>query len=149
MRSLIVGVLLVVVIIVVILFLCLGSSSRGLLRLLLLLVRLLWLGVRLGQGKLQNLENLLICDLLVGFPLRNVWLRRRGQFLDAVLGNCCRRLAQTQMLRFLRETHTNSRKQAADWLAVCGANDLVLTDDTTTHTLNHTDLSGTLVIKLP
>lgn len=45
--------------------------------------------------------------------------------------------------------HTDSREQTADWLGVCRADDLVLANDTTTNTLDHADLSSTLIVKLP
>lgn len=58
--------------------------------LLLLLVFILLVAGRAGQGLLQDLQDLLILDLLVGLELREirgVWRSKTG---DPVLGDGCK-----------------------------------------------------------
>jgi hypothetical protein len=80
------------------------------------------------QGK--DVENLLVLDLLVRLDLLEVKRRGATEHAEAVLGN------------------GNGGEQSADGLGIRRANDLVLTDDTTTDALDDTDLASTLVIKL-
>lgn len=75
----------VVIVVVVILFFLLLSSLLGW---LLLLLFVLALRVDLGQRLLEDLQNLFIRDLLVRLPLRDVWLWRRSNTLETVLGDC-------------------------------------------------------------
>lgn len=123
-------------------------STVSLLGGLLLLVLVGLVAGGAGQRALQDLEDLLVFNLLVGLEQRKVRGTGGGQTLDTVLGDGCGWLVPVRYTSNLDSRRTKSGQQTRDGSVVRVTSGLILSQHAVTHTLDHTDLGGLLVVEL-
>ena len=123
--------------------------------LLLLVVLVLLVAGRAGQGLLEDLQDLLILDLLVGLEPGKVGSVGCGKLGDAVLRDGCARQRLAMLFSPCLSAfygkhglHTESGQQTRNGEVIRTTGRLVLTDNTGTDALDNANLGSLLIIEL-
>lgn len=137
--------LLIVTALLIILCSCCRLLGRLLLLILILDLRLLC------QGLLQDLENFLVCDLLIRLELGQIWAWWCGKFLKTILCDSLQtKLASTHPKSRISRCHlTNCGQQSSNRLRVLVTDNLILPEDIASDTLYNTNFCISLVFQLP